>query len=72
MLTKGAAIKCNGNDEHFLRRLGGAVIVHWDELPKGTRDLLIEQAALMLDRTQIVGATFEIEQFIDAHKGGDI
>ena len=72
MQVKPTAIKYQDADEHFLRRLGGAVIVHWDSLPADLQNTLVKQAAVMVDKTPIVQAEFQIEEFVKAHKGGDI
>ena len=72
MLTKGAHIDYDEHDERILRRLGGALIVQWDQVPQKLRDLIIQQAADMVDRMPLGSqGDFQIEEFIKAHKGGD-
>lgn len=70
-LTKGESIVIEPNEEHFIRRLGGAVVVHWDKLSADMQELLVQQAADMLDPHPIVQADFQIKEFIRKHKGGD-
>jgi hypothetical protein len=57
------------NQEHILRRLGGAVVVQWDGLPQDVRDLLLRQATVMFDREPAVQLGWQIEEFINV-KGG--
>lgn len=54
--------------EHLLRRLGQAVVLHWDELPDELQDLLIDQAAVVEDREDAPHATGDIEGFIRSVK----
>lgn len=70
-MTEGKLIKYNPDEEHFLRKIAGAVIVHWDKLSDELQELLVQQAADMLDRESMVQADFQIKEFISAHKGGD-
>jgi hypothetical protein len=43
-------LKYKDADEHLLRRLGQALVLQWDELPDDLQDVLIDQAAAVLDR----------------------
>jgi hypothetical protein len=72
MQIKPNTIKCDHSEEHFLRRLGGAVVVHWDNLPEDLKTTLVKQAAVMVDRTVIVQAEYQIEKFAEDHSGGDL
>ena len=45
-------LKYKDADEHLLRRLGQAVVLQWDELPDELQDVLIDQAAAVLDRDE--------------------
>jgi hypothetical protein len=45
-------LKYKDADEHLLRRLGQAVVLQWDELPDDLQDVLIDQAAAVLDREE--------------------
>lgn len=52
------------DQEHLLRRLGGALVLQWDELPDALQDLIIDQAATVDDRDEAPHAAAEIESFI--------
>lgn len=45
-------LKYKDADEHLLRRLGQALVLHWDELPDELQDLMIDQAEAVLDREE--------------------
>ena len=52
-------------DEHLLRRLGQAVVLQWDELPDDLQDVLIDQAAAVLDREEAAAHdASQLETFI--------
>jgi hypothetical protein len=57
-------LKYREADEHLLRRLGQAVVLHWDELPDALQDLLIDQAAVVVDRDEAAHQSDDIEGFI--------
>jgi hypothetical protein len=57
-------LKHTDKQEHFLRRLGQAVVLQWDELPDELQDLLIDQAALVTDREEEPHAASDIENFV--------
>jgi hypothetical protein len=57
-------LKYKEAEEHFLRRLGSAVILHWDELSNDMQDLLIDQASIVLDRDEAPHASTDIENFV--------
>jgi hypothetical protein len=57
-------LKYKDAQEHLLRRLGQAVVLHWDELPDDLQDLLIDQAAVVQDREEAAHAAADIETFI--------
>ena len=42
-------LKYKDKQEHLLRRLGQAVVLHWDDLPDDIQDLLIDQAVVVHD-----------------------
>lgn len=54
--------------EHLLRRLGQAVVLHWDELPDALQDLLIDQAAVVSDREDGAHEAADVESFIRSVK----
>jgi hypothetical protein len=66
--VKAEMLECGEEDEHILRRLGGAVVVQWARLPDAMRDLLVEQATLMWDRYDTVQLRQQIELFIRKHQ----
>ena len=64
MSITGKSILYDERNEHVLRRLGGAVIVHWDNLPADVQDCLLDQAALMDDRMERDNVKKDIETFL--------
>jgi len=67
---KAAALtlKYKEADEHLLRRLGQALVLQWDELPDNLQDVLIDQAAAVLDRDEAAHDASVIETFIRSSK----
>jgi hypothetical protein len=61
-------LKYKDAQEHLLRRLGQAVVLHWDELPDDLQDLLIDQAAAVTDRDEAPHGSDEIMGFIRSVK----
>lgn len=61
-------LKYRDRDEHLLRRLASALIIHWDTLPDELQDLIIDQAAKVDDRDEADHETRDIENFIRASK----
>ena len=58
-------LKYKDADEHLLRRLGQAVVLQWDELPDNLQDVLIDEAAAVLDREAVAAHdASRIETFI--------
>ena len=57
-------LKYKAEQEHLLRRLGQAVVLHWDELSDDLQDLLIDQAAAVIDPTDAAHESADIEGFI--------
>ena len=68
METKEQHINCAQDEEHILRRLGGAVVVLWDRLPDNARSKILAQATQMHDRHQTVQLGEQIEGFIERYK----
>ena len=64
MDIKGRSLRYSEDEEHILRRLGGAVIVLWDTLPVEIQRALFDQAVLMVDRYQTVQLKEQIARFI--------
>ena len=61
-------LKYKDAQEHLLRRLGQAVVLHWDELSDELQDLLIDQAAAVVDRDEGAHGTDEIAGFVRSVK----
>lgn len=61
-------LKYKDAQEHLLRRLGQAVVLHWDELPDDLQDLLIDQAAAVTDRDEAPHGADEIMSFVRSVK----
>ena len=62
------ALKYAVQQEHLLRRIGGALVMHWDELPDELQDLLIDQAAVTGDRETARHEAADIENFVRSVK----
>ena len=43
-------LKYKAAQEHMLRRVGQAMVLHWEELPPELQDVLIDQAVMVDDR----------------------
>jgi hypothetical protein len=67
----GKTLQYTASQEHVLRRIGAALIIHWDELPDAVQDLVIDQAVLVGDREPIASGREEIETFIRTVKVRD-
>lgn len=63
--VRPAHIDYTEDEEHILRRLGGAVIVQFANLPPNIQQLLVEQATFMHDRHQTVQLKEQIEALIE-------
>lgn len=57
-------VKYRAEQEHILRRLGGALVLQWDSLPDALQDLIVDQAAMVDDREDAPHQTGDIENFI--------
>jgi hypothetical protein len=68
MEAEAQRIDYEPGEEHILRRLGGAVVVLWDNLPGDSRNMILSQAMLMLDRDPAVQLGEQIEAFIEKYK----
>ena len=62
------SLKYREVDEHLLRRLAGALVLQWDQLPDALQDLIIDQAAAVDDRDPAPHAASDIENFIRSAK----
>lgn len=61
-------LKYKDVQEHLLRRLGSALVLHWDALPDNLQDLIIDQAAAVEDRDIAAHESGDIENFIRGAK----
>lgn len=68
MEIKARILDCPESDEHIVRRLGKAVVVQWDSLPKPIQDQLVKQAALIHDRERTLQLRQKIKAFIQKWK----
>jgi len=57
-------LKYSAAQEPLLRRLGAAVVLHWDTLPDDLQDLLIDQAVAVDDADAVPVASSDIENFV--------
>jgi hypothetical protein len=57
-------LKYNETQEPLLRRLGSALVLHWDALPDALQDVLIDQATLVEDRDPALHERSDIETFL--------
>ncbi len=57
-------LKYSADQEHMLRRLAGALVLQWDELPDELQDLIIDQAAQVEDRDGLAHEPRDVENFI--------
>ncbi len=69
-MVKPGRITCDTSEEEFLRRLGGAVVKHWDAIDEETRNRLLGQATVMIDREGMASVQLRerLEIFIARHK----
>jgi hypothetical protein len=67
-IIKTRSLKYDEGEEHILRRLGGALAVHWNTLPEINRTTLLEQAVFMHDRYPTVHLEQQIQAFIAKHQ----
>jgi hypothetical protein len=58
------SLKYREQQEHLLRRLGSALVLQWDALPDDVQDLIIDQAAVVEDKSDSAHSTQDIEDFI--------
>jgi len=60
-------LKYSEGQEHLLRRLAGAIVLQWDELPDELQDLIIDQAAVVV-RAEMPGNP-QLAAFVTAREG---
>jgi hypothetical protein len=61
------AIDYESDEEHILRRLGGAVVLLWPDLPSDVQETILAQAPLIRDRVRMAQLHQEIVRFISRH-----
>ena len=54
----------NNNEERILRRIGGAVVVLWKDLPELQQSRIIQQAASTRDRVRTVQLNEQVTAYI--------
>jgi len=57
-------LKYKQAQEHLLRRLGQAAVLHWEEFPKALQNVVIDQAAIVGDRDDADHSAEALELFI--------
>jgi hypothetical protein len=57
-------LKYGESTEHLVRRLGSALVLQWDALPDNLQDLIIDQAAIVEDRSEAGHTPGDIEAFL--------
>ena len=63
------AFKYPSEDEPYVRRLGSAVLIHWNEIPEEVRAKLLTEAASVWDREfNIPQIARKLEAFIKRHQ----
>jgi hypothetical protein len=62
------SLKYREQQEYLLRRLGSALVLQWDALPDALQDLVIDQAAIVEDKSEGAHAPRDIEDFIRGAK----
>jgi hypothetical protein len=53
----------------LMRRLAGAVVAQWENLPPEVRELLLEQAVYTYDVVDTVQLKQQISSFVQKHQG---
>jgi hypothetical protein len=53
----------------LMRRLAGAVVAQWQNLPPEIRDLLLEQAVFTHDPNETVQLKQQLTTFVQKHQG---
>ncbi len=62
------AYKYPSEDEPYVRRLGSAVLIHWNEIPEDVRARILAEAASVWDREfHIPQIGRKLEAFVKRH-----
>jgi transcriptional regulator with XRE-family HTH domain len=67
--TRATALDYTADEEHLLRRLGGAVIALWGAMPETLQSILLDQATYMADRHETVQLREQLERFVRIQSG---
>ena len=59
------------DEERILRCLGAALIMQWNDLPRGIQRSLFEYAVSMGEPRETVALKERIARFLHTHKGGE-
>jgi hypothetical protein len=57
------------DEEHFIRRLGWAVVRQWNSLPDDAKARIQQQAGALTDRYETVQVNEQISIFLEMHTG---
>lgn len=69
-LPERRTFKYPSEDETFVRRLGSAVLVHWNSLPADAREKILAEAVNVWDREyNIPQLAAKLEAFVKRHPG---
>ncbi len=61
-------LKLRAGDERLAIGLGSALVLHWDRIPDALQDLLIDQAAIVLDDAGAPNAQAYLETLLRTAK----
>jgi hypothetical protein len=61
-------LKYSAAQEPLLRRLAGALVLHWDAIPDDVQDILIDQAVLVDDAAPLTPDSVDFENFLRTAK----
>ncbi len=64
------AFKYPSEDETYVRRLGSALLAHWNEVPEDLRLKIVSEAAVVWDREyNVPQLTQKLENFVRRYPG---
>jgi hypothetical protein len=69
--VKGRHLKYDPSDEGLVRRLGSALVMHWDMLSEIQQKAFLLQAVMTGDRDETVQLEQQLKLFIEKHKVTD-
>ncbi|WP_143279219.1 hypothetical protein [Bradyrhizobium sp. C9] len=65
---KARVLRYEPSEEGLLRRLGAALVVHWDTLSEVQQVMFLHQANMMSDKDETVQLKEQLELFIKKYK----